>query len=113
MDFTLKDKTIFVAGGSRGIGLGIVEACLQEGANVAFTARGADALGEARRDLARRFGAERVWAVAGDMTDTKTIEELLNASERELGPVWGAVANVGIYPSPLGIEVDDENWDAA
>ena len=41
MDLGLKDRTIFVAGASRGIGLGIVEACLAEGAKVAITARGA------------------------------------------------------------------------
>ncbi|MFY7851458.1 MAG: SDR family NAD(P)-dependent oxidoreductase, partial [Brevundimonas sp.] len=46
MDLGLKGKTIFVAGASRGIGLGIVEACLAEGAKVAITARGAEALEE-------------------------------------------------------------------
>ena len=39
MDLQLKDNVIFVAGGSRGIGLGIVETCLREGAKVAITAR--------------------------------------------------------------------------
>ena len=38
MDLELKGKAIFVAGGSRGIGLGIVETLLAEGASVAFTA---------------------------------------------------------------------------
>jgi len=42
MDLQLKDKVVFIAGGSRGIGLGIVEACLNEGAKLAITARGAD-----------------------------------------------------------------------
>ena len=51
MDLGLKDKTIFVAGASRGIGLGIVEACLAEGAKVAITARGAEALEETRARL--------------------------------------------------------------
>jgi len=41
MDLQLKDRVIFVAGGSRGIGLGIVETCLREGARLAITARGA------------------------------------------------------------------------
>mgnify|MGYP002652735667 CR=1 FL=1 len=37
---TLAGKTILMSGGSRGIGLGIVEALLAEGARVALTARG-------------------------------------------------------------------------
>ena len=46
MDLSLKDKVIFIAGASRGIGLGIVEACLAEGAKVALTARGAITVGD-------------------------------------------------------------------
>ena len=113
MDLALKDKTVLVAGASRGIGLGIVEACLHEGARVALAARGAEALEAKRRELADRFGADRVWATAGDMRETATIEATFDGAERALGPVWGAVGNVGLYPSPLGIEIEDDNWDAA
>ncbi len=113
MDLGLKDRVIFVAGGSRGIGLGIVEACLAEGAKVAITARGADALEATRKALADRFGADRLWSMAGDMRDTATIEKALAGCEAEFGPIYGAVANVGLYPTPLGAEVDDETWDAA
>lgn len=112
MDLGLKGKTIFVAGASRGIGLGIVEACLAEGAKVAITARGAEALEATRKDLAAKYGEENLWAMAGDMRDTATIEAALAGCEAALGPIWGAVANVGLHPCPLGAEVDDETWDA-
>ncbi|MHB8528089.1 MAG: SDR family NAD(P)-dependent oxidoreductase [Caulobacteraceae bacterium] len=113
MDLDLRDRTILVAGGSRGIGLGIAEACLSEGARVAIVARGAEALAATRTRLAHRFGEKQVWALAGDMRETATIERAFQGAEAALGPTWGVVANVGIFPSPLGIEVDDENWDAA
>lgn len=112
MDLGLKDKVIFVAGASRGIGLGIVEACLAEGAKVAITARGAEALEETRARLAAQYGADKLWAMSGDMRDTATIEKALAGAEAELGPIFGAVANVGLHPCPLGAEVDDETWDA-
>ena len=112
MDLGLKDRTIFVAGASRGIGLGIVEACLAEGAKVAITARGAEALEQTRAELATRHGEDRLWAMAGDMRDTATIEKALAGAEAALGPIYGAVANVGLHPCPLGAEVDDETWDA-
>jgi 3-oxoacyl-[acyl-carrier protein] reductase len=111
MDLQLKDKVVFVAGGSRGIGLGIVEACLKEGAHLAITARGADALEAVRARLAAEFGADRIWARAGDMRDGAAIEDALTAVEAEMGPVWGAVANVGLYPCPPGFDIDDEAWD--
>lgn len=112
MDLGLKGRTIFVAGASRGIGLGIVEACLAEGAKVAITARGAEALEETRAQLAGRYGEGNLWAMAGDLRQTEIIETALAGAEAALGPIYGAVANVGLYPCPPGMEVDDETWDA-
>jgi 3-oxoacyl-[acyl-carrier protein] reductase len=113
MDLGLKDKVIFLAGGSRGIGLGIAEACLKEGAKLALTARGEASLEETRARLAADYGADKVWARAGDMRDTAAIEAALDAVEADFGPVFGAVANVGLFNSPPGFEIDDQNWDAA
>lgn len=112
MDLQLKDKTVFVAGGSRGIGLGIVEALLAEGAKVAFTARGADALEATRARLAAIHGADRLWTMAGDMRDAATIDSAVERVESEFGPIWGAVANVGLDKTPPGFDVDDETWTA-
>jgi 3-oxoacyl-[acyl-carrier protein] reductase len=113
MDLNLKDKVIFVAGGSRGIGLGIVEACLAEGAKVALTARGAEALDTAQKRLTATYGEGRVWTMAGDMRDSATIDKSLDAAELALGPLWGAVANVGLFDTPPGFDIADENWDGA
>lgn len=112
MNLGLDGKVIFVAGASRGIGLGIVEACLAEGAKLAITARGAEALEAERARLADAYGADRLLAISGDMRDTKVIEDAVARTEAELGPIFGAVANVGLYPCPPGFEVDDETWDA-
>jgi len=112
MDLLLKDRVILVAGASRGIGLGIVEACLAEGAKVAMTARGADALETQRARLAKAFGEDKVWTFAGDMRDPAAIEEAVTRTEAEFGAIWGAVANVGLHPCPPGFEVDDQTWDA-
>ncbi len=112
MDLQLKDRVIFVAGASRGIGLGIVEACLAEGAKLALTARGAEALETERRRLAEAYGEDRVWSFAGDMRDPATIDRAVERTEAEFGPIWGAVANVGLHPCPPGFEIDDETWNA-
>lgn len=112
MDLQLKDKTVFVAGGSRGIGLGIVEALLAEGAKVAFTARGADALEATRARLADIHGADRLWTLAGDMRDAAVIDGAVERIEAELGPIWGAVANVGLDKTPPGFDLDDDTWNA-
>jgi len=112
MDFGLKDKVVFVAGASRGIGNGIAESLLGEGAKVALTARGADALAGTKAEFAERFGKDKVWSFAGDLTQTAPIEAALAACEAEFGPITGAVANVGLSPSPLGLSVSDDEWQA-
>ena len=112
MDLGLKDRVIFVAGASRGIGLGIVEACLAEGAKVAITARGAESLEATRARLAKQFGEDRLLAISGDLRDSAVIEDAVARTEDQLGPLFGAVANVGLHPCPPGFDVDDETWDA-
>lgn len=112
MDLQLGGKVIFVAGGSRGIGLGIVESCLAEGAKVAFAARGEDMLREQHARLAAQWGEDRVWSRAGDLRDTAVIDAMVAEIEGEFGPLWGAVANVGLHPCPPGFDVDDATWSA-
>ncbi|MFN9833954.1 MAG: SDR family NAD(P)-dependent oxidoreductase, partial [Phenylobacterium sp.] len=112
MNLGLDGKVIFIAGGRRGIGLGIVEACLAEGARLAIAARGAEALEATRARLADAYGADRILAMAGDMRETAAIEDAVARTEAELGPIFGAVANVGLHPCPPGIDIDDETWDA-
>src|ERR1700726_2013832 len=48
---SLKDKNVVVTGGSRGLGLGLVEALVAQGARVTVVARGADALAAVRARL--------------------------------------------------------------
>jgi NAD(P)-dependent dehydrogenase (short-subunit alcohol dehydrogenase family) len=45
---SLKDKNVVVTGGSRGLGLGLVEALVAHGARVTVVARGGDALQSVR-----------------------------------------------------------------
>jgi NAD(P)-dependent dehydrogenase (short-subunit alcohol dehydrogenase family) len=47
----LRDKNVVVTGGSRGLGLGLVEALVAQGARVAVVARGAQALEAVRARL--------------------------------------------------------------
>ena len=112
MNLGLDGKVIFIAGGSRGIGLGIVEACLADGARLVITARGADELEATRARLAALHGPDRLLAISGDMRDTAVIEAAVARAEDAFGPIFGAVANVGLHPCPPGLEVDDETWDA-
>src|ERR1700710_1475035 len=66
----LKDKTIVVTGGSRGLGLGLVEELVSHGANVTAVARPSDALEAVRARLG-------VATIAADITDEAAAHRIL------------------------------------
>lgn len=113
MNLELKDKTVFVAGASRGIGFGMARAFAQEGAKVALTGRGEPGLDAARAALAADgIDASRLLTIAGDMTRSADLAAALDATEAKLGPLHTVIANVGMSKAPLGFDVPDELWNA-
>ena len=67
---SLKDKNVVVTGGSRGLGLGLVEALVAQGARVTVVARDADALGSVHA----RLGAA---TISADVTDVTAAHRIL------------------------------------
>src|SRR5450755_1995340 len=68
---SLKDKNVVVTGGSRGLGLGLVEALVAHGAHVTVVARDADALGIVRTRLG-------VATISADVTDETAAHRILS-----------------------------------
>jgi NAD(P)-dependent dehydrogenase (short-subunit alcohol dehydrogenase family) len=67
---SLKDKTVVVTGGSRGLGLGLVEALVAQGARVTVVARDADTLAS----VGTRLG---VATISADVTDETAAQRIL------------------------------------
>jgi NAD(P)-dependent dehydrogenase (short-subunit alcohol dehydrogenase family) len=67
---SLKDKNVVVTGGSRGLGLGLVEAFVAHGAQVTVVARGPDALEAVRARLG-------VATISADVTDEAAAHHIL------------------------------------
>lgn len=94
---TLKDQRIVVTGGSRGLGLGIVEALVARNAHVTVVARDPGRLA----DVKRRLG---VGIAAGDIADPDLAERVL----REVRPTV-LILNAGAVP-PAG-PIHTLSWD--
>lgn len=84
---SLEGRRVLVTGGSRGVGLGIVEALVARGAKVTVVARDAARLAE----VSRRLGVD---ARPGDVTDESFARDLV----RELRPQV-VVLNAGATPT--------------
>jgi len=83
---SLKDKTIVVTGGSRGLGLGLVEALVDQGAKVTVVARDQAALAA----VEQRLG---VAAIPADVTDEGAAHRILAEFRPEV-----LVLNAGATP---------------
>jgi NAD(P)-dependent dehydrogenase (short-subunit alcohol dehydrogenase family) len=93
---SLKDKTALVTGGSRGLGLGLVEALVAHGAKVTVVARDADALDAVRS----RFDA---CTIAADVTDGAAAQRILAENRPDI-----LALNAGAKP-PMG-PLDQMDW---
>ena len=92
----LKDKKVVVTGGSRGLGLGLVEALVTHGAKVTVVARDADGLGSVRARLG-------VAAISADVTDETAAHRILNEVHPDI-----LVLNAGAKPR-MG-RLDQLSW---
>jgi 3-oxoacyl-[acyl-carrier protein] reductase len=105
----LQDKVAIVTGGSRGIGLGIVEAFAHEGAKIAVVAT-SDTSAQRGADAARELGAE-VLSFAADVRDGGRASEVVG----EVVSAWGAVDvlvnNAGITRDGLLMKMSEEDID--
>ena len=93
---SLTDKNIVVTGGSRGLGLGLVEALVAHGAGVTVVARDADALNSVRARLG-------VATISADVTDEAAAHRILAEVRPDI-----LVLNAGAKP-PMG-RLDQLSW---
>lgn len=84
-----------VTGASRGIGLGIAERLVAEGARVVVTARKAEALAEA---VDRLGGPAKALGIAGNAADVAHQDEVISAARDTFGGLDYLVNNTGINP---------------
>jgi 3-oxoacyl-[acyl-carrier protein] reductase len=88
-------KTAIVTGASRGIGLGIAERLVAEGAKVVITARKQEALDEA---VERLGGPDHAIAVAGKGDDAEHQADAVKRTLEAFGSIDLLVNNTGINP---------------
>jgi len=93
---SLKDKNVVVTGGSRGLGLGVVETLVERGARVTCVARGAGALNSVRARLG-------VTTIRADVTDQAAANRILAEASPDV-----LVLNAGTQPR-MG-RLDQLSW---
>lgn len=106
MDLQLSGSSVLVTGGTRGIGRAIVEAFVDEGAEVGFCARQPDEVSATEAALADRG---KVAGSSVDVGNGPALAAWVSAAADAMGGIDTVVANV----SALAIPDTEENWQAS
>lgn len=108
MNFGLKEKVCLGTGGSRGIGFGLAQALLQEGARVIICGRKQDRLDQAKEQLGAR---DTLLTVPVHIAKADQVEVLFQTIEDRLGQLDILINNVGMNLVTPGIaDLDPGMW---
>ncbi|MCI0437382.1 MAG: SDR family oxidoreductase [Gemmatimonadetes bacterium] len=112
------DRTLFITGGSRGIGAAVVVEAARTGWNVAFTYAARE---EAAREMAEvahataleagcrnGVGQVRYWRL--DVRDAAAVDDVADQVLDAFGGVRAVICNAGINLNGLAYAVQDEDW---
>lgn len=106
MDLNLKDKVIIVTGGSKGIGLGIVQTLVNEQAIPFIVSRNEASILEVI-DTYKKEGIELHYAIA-ELTDNEQCKAAVDAVIKTYGRIDGLVNNAGVND---GVGLEHGNYD--
>ncbi|MGB3852459.1 MAG: SDR family oxidoreductase [Tunicatimonas sp.] len=111
------NRTVFVTGGSRGLGLELARQLVDAGANVAICARDRDDLSRARRILKRRakhVGQKvKVLALPCDVTDPAQVKKTVATITKTIGPIDALINNAGIIQVGPLAEMEQREYEEA
>ena len=104
----LDGKVAAITGGSRGIGRGIAEAFLAEGAKVVINGRSRE---KGEKTLAEMGAGDAAHFVAGDVTSREVCEGLVEETVRHFGTIDIMVNNAGGVGDPaMLVDMKEEEW---
>ncbi|MBI0162387.1 SDR family oxidoreductase [Bartonella sp. M0283] len=95
-DLGFKGCRVIITGGTSGIGLGIAEAFLQEGAVIGLIARSVNGLSDTYAKLKARFADADIFFASADVSDEASVKEAINELVLLMGGLDHLVVNAGI-----------------
>lgn len=107
----LASKIAVVTGGAQGFGYGIAEGLLQEGATVAIADLNFTGAESAAEALNLKYGKNKALAVAVNIADEASVEEMVKQLVLQCGGIDLFIANAGVLKAGSVKTFDKKDWD--
>jgi len=106
---SIKDRSVVVTGGSKGIGRGIARVFAAQGAKVMIAGRGEEAAKAAVAEI-RDAGGTAEYHLC-DVSDWEAVKGLVDATVKTFGGLDIMCANAGAFPQTKMVDMDPSEWD--
>ena len=93
----LINRRAIITGSSQGLGLGIAEAFIKQGAAVTLCARNQSQLQTAVAQLQEKFPDATIASMQADVSCPQQVENLVTTAAAQMGGIDIVVANAGIH----------------
>jgi len=107
--FSLKGRTAWITGATRGLGLQMARCLAAAGARIATNSRTSDAATAAMEEISREFRVA-TYGAAADVTSESSIADFVKAATDRLGPIDILVNNAGVNFRKPTIEMPLQEW---
>ncbi|MGI9292513.1 MAG: 3-oxoacyl-ACP reductase FabG [Pseudomonadales bacterium] len=106
---SIKDRSVIVTGGSKGIGNGIAKVFAAQGAKVMIAARSED-VGNAAVEGLRAAGGTAEFCQC-DVSNWDSVRDMVDKTAETFGGLNVMCANAGAFPQAKIIDMDPDEWD--
>ena len=106
---SIKDRSVVVTGGSKGIGKGIAQVFAAQGAKVMIGSRGEKDGNAAVEELRASGGTAEFFQC--DVSEWDSVKNLINHTVEAFGGLHVVCANAGAFPLTKIVDMDPSEWD--
>jgi len=106
---SIKDRSVVVTGGSKGIGKGIAQVFAAQGAKVMIGSRGEKDGNAAVEELRASGGTAEFFQC--DVSEWDSVKNLINYTIEAFGGLHVVCANAGAFPQTKMVDMDPSEWD--
>jgi 3-oxoacyl-[acyl-carrier protein] reductase len=112
VDFcTMEGRVAIITGGARGIGCAIADRLASLGAHLVIADMLVDTARQSAEEITQAHGNKAI-ATKVDVTDAKSVGEMVDLALKEFGKVDILVNNAGITRDTLILRMEEADWDA-